>query len=164
MSPTLPPVPPPEEPQADPGAGLGAPPAFTPDELARLAAFADALLPAEDELPSATQADPSQRFLTRAIALVPHQAALVAAWLATADASDPEAELRRLELEAPFTFEALANVVFGAHLANRKIWKRIGYPGRRPRPPYADEADSFLEDGILDAVVERGPFLRQIQS
>src|SRR4029453_7268972 len=40
---------------------------------------------------------------------------------------------------------------------NLKIRKRIGYPGQGKRPPFSDEAEYDLRDGLLDPVFERGP-------
>jgi choline dehydrogenase-like flavoprotein len=40
---------------------------------------------------------------------------------------------------------------------NQKVRRRIGYPGQGKRPPYPDEADYDLRDGLLDPVIERGP-------
>ena len=40
---------------------------------------------------------------------------------------------------------------------NLKVRKRIGYPGQGKRPPFSDEAEYDLRDGLLDPVFERGP-------
>jgi hypothetical protein len=42
-----------------------------------------------------------------------------------------------------------------------KVRKRIGYPGQKPRPFFADEADYYLRDGLLAPVLERGPIYKQ---
>jgi choline dehydrogenase-like flavoprotein len=39
---------------------------------------------------------------------------------------------------------------------NLKVRRRIGYPGQGKRPPYPDEAEYDLRDGLLDPVLERG--------
>jgi hypothetical protein len=40
---------------------------------------------------------------------------------------------------------------------NPKVRKRLRYPGQKASPPYPDEADYYLRDGLLDPVIERGP-------
>ena len=48
----------------------------------------------------------------------------------------------------------------GGYYMNLKIRKRIGYPGQGKRPPFSDEAEYDLRDGLLDPVLERGPSTR----
>lgn len=129
-------------------------------QRAALAVLSDALIPPDEDFPSATAVDPSGRFIARAMTLIPRQAGLVALLLDSVDVTKPQAELHRLEREVPEAFEALLSLVFGTYFTNRKVWKRIGYPGRRPTPPYPDEADYFLAGNILAPVLERGPFFR----
>ena len=71
--------------------------------------------------------------------------------------SDPEAEARRLHADDPDGFSALAQIASGGYYMNLKIRKRIGYPGQGKRPPFADEAEYDLRDGLLDPVFARGP-------
>jgi choline dehydrogenase-like flavoprotein len=110
---------------------------------ARLAALADALIPAAGDLPSASAADPSGKWLARALAARPD---LAPAFERALGAEDVEA-LVDADREA---FEALALVVSGAYYMNLKVRKRIGYPGQKSSPPYPDEADFYLEGLIPD--------------
>jgi hypothetical protein len=94
----------------------------------RLAALADALIPAKGELPSASEADPSGKWLDRALAARPDLApaferALGADDVETLAEADPEA------------FEALAVLISGAYYMNLKVRKRIGYPGQKSSRP-----------------------------
>ena len=43
-----------------------------------------------------------------------------------------------------------------------EVRQLLGYPAgvRARQPAYPDEADSYLDDGILDAVIVRGPIYR----
>ncbi len=111
-------------------------------------------------MPSYTEVDRSGRFLTRALQALPHLAPRA---LQAADGlgdADPREYLTRLQQEQPDTFEALHLILVGAYLINRRVWKRIGYPGRKARPVLDDEADFYLEGGLLDPVVARGPIFR----
>jgi choline dehydrogenase-like flavoprotein len=108
---------------------------------ARVARLADELIPAGDGLPSASEADPSGKWLARALAARPD---LVPAFERALDA----AGARALEAEDPEAFVALTTIVAGAYTMNVKVRKRIGYPGQKPTPPFPDEADYYIE-GLL---------------
>jgi choline dehydrogenase-like flavoprotein len=107
----------------------------------RLAALADALIPAADGLPSASEADASGKWLERALAARPELAPAFERALAARD-------VRTLADEDPEAFAALAEIVSGAYYMNVKVRKRIGYPGQKSNPPFPDEADYYLE-GLL---------------
>jgi hypothetical protein len=130
------------------------------DQTARLRRLGDVLAPASETMPSFSEADKSGRFLLRAFEALPHLAPLA---IAAADAlgdSEPREYLERLSVERPEMFSALHSTVVGAYLINRRVWKRLGYPGRKPRPVLDDEADFYLEGGLLDPVIARGPIYR----
>lgn len=124
---------------------------------ATLAALADVLVPAADGLPSASEADPAGKWLARALAARPDLVPALEAVLEAARGREPAEEARRLSEEDPAGFDALATIVSGAYYMNVKVRKRIGYPGQKPSPPYPDEAEYYLRDGLLDPVVARGP-------
>lgn len=106
-----------------------------------VAELADALIPAQDGLPSASEADATGKWLARALAARPD---LAAAFERARGASD----VRRLEAEDPEAFSALTTIVAGAYYMNVKVRKRIGYPGQKASPPFPDEADYYIE-GLL---------------
>jgi choline dehydrogenase-like flavoprotein len=108
---------------------------------ARLAGLADQLIPAGDGLPSASEADPTGKWLTRALTARPD---LVPDYERALESG----ELARLEAEDPDAFAALTTVVAGAYYMNVKVRKRIGYPGQKAAPPFPDEADYYIE-GLL---------------
>jgi choline dehydrogenase-like flavoprotein len=126
----------------------------------RLAALADALIPAADGLPSASEADSGGKWLERALAARPDLAPSFERALAATDA-------RILADEDPDAFAALAEVVSGAYYMNVKVRKRIGYPGQKSNPPFPDEADYYLEgllpdrDEPLPGRVEIAPRMRR---
>jgi hypothetical protein len=119
----------------------------------RLAALADALIPAAGDLPSASDADPSGKWLDRALTARPD---LARAFERALEADDLEA----LAQADPEVFEALALVVSGAYYMNLKVRKRIGYPGQKSSPTYPDEADYYLAGDIVGPVVRRGQAYR----
>jgi hypothetical protein len=120
----------------------------------------DTLAPASDTMPSFSEADKTGRFLTRAFEALPHLGPLA---LAAADGlgeGNPDEYLQRLSAEQPETFSALHLILVGAYLINRRVWTRLGYPGRKPVPVLEDEADFYLDGGLLDQVIARGSIYR----
>jgi choline dehydrogenase-like flavoprotein len=107
----------------------------------RLAALADALVPAADGMPSASEADATGKWTKRALEARPD---LVPAFERALGAGD----LQRLAGDDPEAFSALTDIVTGAYYMNVKVRKRIGYPGQKSNPPFPDEADYYLE-GLL---------------
>jgi hypothetical protein len=130
------------------------------EQTAALRRLGDTLAPASDTMPSFSEADKSGRFLTRAFEALPHLGPLA---LAAADGlgdDEPQEYVERLAAEQPQTFAALHLILVGAYLINRRVWRRLGYPGRKPRPALDDEADVYLDGGLLDQVIARGPIYR----
>jgi hypothetical protein len=129
-------------------------------QSAILRRLGDVLAPASETMPSFSEADKSGRFLLRAFEALPHLGPLA---LQAADGIGnlpPREYLERLSSEQPETFSALHLILVGAYLINRRVWKRLGYPGRKPTPVLDDEADYYLEGGLLDPVIARGPIFR----
>ncbi len=131
------------------------------EQTAILRRLGDALAPASETMPSFSEADRSGRFLTRAFEALPHLGPLV---LAAADGlgnAEPREYVEHLSAEQPDLFVALHLILVGAYLINRRVWRRLGYPGRKPRPVLIDEADFYLDGGLLDQVIARGPIYRR---
>ncbi|OJU79779.1 MAG: hypothetical protein BGO11_02985 [Solirubrobacterales bacterium 70-9] len=70
--------------------------------------------------------------------------------------------LRLLDSRDRPRFHALSSVVAGAWLLVPEISDALGYPGQVAAPAAFDEAATQLETGILDPVIERGPFHREV--
>jgi choline dehydrogenase-like flavoprotein len=131
-----------------------------PEQRATLAALADVLIPATEAMPSASAAGAHEKWLDRALAARPELAPVLSDIAGAARARDPAEEVRRLHEEEPRAFDALALAVSGAYYMNLKVRKRIGYPGQKSNPPFPDEADYYLEGGLLDRV--RAPAQRNV--
>jgi hypothetical protein len=133
---------------------------FDPDARARLAALADALIPAGDGMPSASEAGVAGEWLDAVLAAEPGFGPALAAVLAGADVADAAGELRRIETTDPDGWGTLTTVVAGAYFLNPAIAAQVGYPGRRAIPVDVDASPDWLEDGLLDSVKSRGPIYR----
>ena len=133
---------------------------FDTDARARLAALADALIPAGDGMPSASEAGVAGAWLDAVLAAEPGFGPPLVALLAGADVADVAGELRRIETTDPGGWGTLTIVVAGAYFLNPSIAERVGYPGRRAIPVDVDASPDWLEDGLLDSVRSRGPIYR----
>ncbi|GAA1809447.1 hypothetical protein HC028_23600 [Planosporangium flavigriseum] len=126
----------------------------------RLAVFADLLISGGAGLPAATEVDVAGAWIDRALGARPDLVETVVGVLA--EEGEPAEVLARLRAQEPERFDAFAFIVAGAYLIHPRVRKLLGYPGGAPEPSpaFPDEADAYLEDGILDVVIERGPTYR----
>lgn len=133
---------------------------FDAEARARLAVLADALIPAGDGMPSASEAGVTGEWLDAIVAAEPGFGPALAAVLAEADVSDPEGELRRIQTTDHDGWGTLTTVVAGAYFLNPEIAAKVGYPGRRAIPIDADAVPDWEQDGLLESVKARGPIYR----
>ena len=130
---------------------------LTPEQRATFWALADVLIPATEEMPAASEAGSAEKWLDRALdgPARPRRAAGRRARRRGGEAIR-KPRRRRLHAEDPDGFSALAQIASGGYYMNLKIRKRIRYPGQGKRPPFSDEAEYDLRDGLLDPVYARG--------
>jgi hypothetical protein len=133
---------------------------FDADARAKLAVLADALIPAGNGMPSASEAGAAGEWLDAVLTAEPGFAGPLAAVLERADVSDPAGELQRIETTDPGGWGTLTTVVAGAYFLNPEIAERVGYPGRRAIPIDADAEPDWEQDGLLASVQARGPVYR----
>ncbi len=137
---------------------------FDTESRATLAALADVLVPEAEGMPAASQVDVQGKWVDRVLRVRPDLAAELARVLGAARGRDPVAEVARLQQEDAEGFSVLALAVTGAYYLHPRVRKLIGYPGQKKNPPYPDEADYYLRDGLVDPVVARGPIYRPTPS
>lgn len=126
----------------------------------RLRALADALIPGGEGLPAASEIDTTGKWIDRALTARPDLVQCVVE-LAAAP-GEPDAILDRLRKDDPEAFDRVTEAISGAYLLSPRVRRLLGYPGAapKPKPPLRDEAELYLEDGILDGVTARGPIYR----
>lgn len=132
------------------------------DARRRLAGLADALITGGDGFPAPSEIGVGDVWIDDAVRAMPVSAAAVAAVLERP--GDPGEVLAALMEDEPGTFMAFAQVVSGAYLMHPRVRRALGYTGPAPAPnPAMDgEAEYFLEGGILDPVIERGPIYVEV--
>lgn len=136
------------------------PPELTQERQVTLAALAAELVPAVDPWPSASDASVVEKWAARALAALPDHARALARVLDLAEGRDPASEIRRLEHEDSEGLDVLVLVVVGAYYLSPKVRRVLGYPGPKRNPALIDEADYYLEGGLLDPVLARGSIYR----
>jgi hypothetical protein len=120
-----------------------------------LAGLADALIPAADGMPSASEAGATGPLLDEVLRVRGDLEEPLAALSAAAAGRDPAAEIARLEADEPELFEALTTAIAGGYFMSADVRDRLGYPGQ--------EALELVDDhdpSLLQPVIERGPIYR----
>ncbi len=149
------------------GAGGATTPGATADPLlafdaaarAALTAVADHLIPAAHGMPSAGEVidDARLRFVLNAR---PDLAEPLAAALRPGLGEDAPARLAALEGTEPDHYQALISTVVFAYYTDRGVRDLLGYPGQEAKTIYSWKVPDFVEEGLSDAVLARGPVWR----
>jgi hypothetical protein len=124
---------------------------------AQLGAIADELIPAGSGMPSASEAGVSGQYLDEVLAARPDLASPLEAALASVEGVEDAIAALRADAGA---WGVITAVVPAAYFLNPEMRAAIGYPGLEARPIDPDAAPDYLEDGLLDSVVARGPVYR----
>jgi hypothetical protein len=144
--------------------GVKAPPtdplaALNEDARARLAAIADRLIPDAHGMPSAAKVltDDRLRFVLTAR---PDLVGPLAAALRPELGDDPQFRLDLLGRDEPAVLGALQLVVVAGYYTDRRVRDLIGYPGQLAIEVRSWQYPPYLEEGLIDAVLARGPVWR----
>jgi len=131
---------------------------FDGNQRAALAALADVLIPAGNGFPSASQAGVAADGLDQVISFQPGIAAGLLDVLEKSKTRPPEEAVADLQKNDPAAFGVLAELVAGAYFLNPIVRSRVGYTGQGPHP--IDPHPDYLDDGLLQSVLSRGPIYR----
>ncbi len=133
-------------------------PVSTMPELdhSRLAQFADVLISGSPGWPSASQADVHGKWMDITLAARPDLIEVVTDVLSRA--GEPRDILQQIKTTDMVRFDRFSIAIAGTYLMNPRIRKQLGLPAGVPeaKPPFPDEADYYLEDGLIEPVVARG--------
>jgi hypothetical protein len=133
--------------------------AWSPAERATLSAVADRLIPAAHGMPSAADVvgDDRLRFVlnARPDLLEPLRAALRPTL-----GDDVPARLDRLGRDEPATLAALQLVLVAGYYTDRRVRELIGYPGQMALDIRSWQVPAYLDEGLVDALLARGPSWR----
>ena len=131
---------------------------FDITERVLLAGLADVLIPAGAGFPSASEAGVASEGLDQVLSVRPELAAGLKKLLASAGGRPPAKFVAELETHDPGSFGILAELVPGAYFLNPQVRAKLGYEGQSPRP--IDPHPDYLDEGLLQSVIDRGPIYR----
>ena len=120
------------------------------------AAIADHLIPEAYGMPSAGNVVGEAR-LRFVLTARPDLVEPLLAALRPELGEDPVARLAALERDEPANHESLLLVVVGGYYTDKDVRERIGYPGQLAKQLYSWKVPDFVEEGLIDQVVARGP-------
>jgi hypothetical protein len=126
----------------------------------RLAELADRLIPAEGDMPSASQAGAVGRWLDAVLAARPDFETPLAGLEASTAGLSPAEAIAALPERDPAGWSALTAAVVAAYYMNPDVCERVGYAGQRAIPLDPDAPPDYLQDGLLESVKARPPVYR----
>ena len=131
---------------------------LTDEQRSNLAAVADRLIPAAHGMPSAGAVVDEERLRfvlnARPDLIEPLRAAL------GAGPADVDARLDMLARDNPKALGALQLVIVAGYYTDKTVRELIGYPGQMALSLRSWELPEYLEEGLIDVVLARGPIWR----
>ena len=131
---------------------------FDTNERTVMAGLADVLIPKADGFPSASEAGVAGEGLDQVLSFRPDLAAGLKKLLDSAQGQPAAAFVAELRKNDPASFGLLAEIVPGAYFLNPEVRARLDYHGQGPRP--INPRPEYLDDGLLQSVIDRGPIYR----
>ena len=120
------------------------------------AAIADRLIPAGHGMPSAAEVVTADR-LRFVLDARPDLVAPLAVALGPELGEDVATRLEKLENEDPMALAALQLAIVAGYYTDGGVRERIGYGGQQAIPVDAETRPAYVEEGLIDAVIGRGP-------
>jgi hypothetical protein len=133
---------------------------FDEEDRRTYARLADVLIPAKDQYPSASQAGVAGVLLDVVLRSRPDLSGGLRGVLSSAKGQDPSEFVFGLEKEDPEAFGVLTILVRGAYFMNPTVRRLFGYRGQLAEPIDYEARPEYLEDDILQPVIQRGPIYR----
>ena len=131
---------------------------FNAQERSTLATLADVLIPSGDGFPAASAAGVAGDGLDQVLSFRPDLAPGLKKLLAAADGCPAAEFVAGLKANDPAGFGLLAELVPAAYFLNQEVRAKLNYHGQGPRP--IDPRPHYLDDGLLQSVLDRGPIYR----
>jgi hypothetical protein len=124
--------------------------------------LADELLPAHGTLPAASAADVAGPILDRILQWRPDLAPDLLRGVAASRSLGARDALVALEQHDRSAFDAIRFAVLGAYFQHADVMRALAYRGQESRPVAEDETPDYLQQSLLDAVIERGAIWRRV--
>jgi hypothetical protein len=133
--------------------------AFDAGRRATFAAVADHLIPDAHGMPSAGAVVGKAR-LRFVLGARPDLSEPLRSALRPELGDDPAARLSALERDEPGNHAALLLAVVGGYYTDKSVRERLGYPGQLAKQLYSWKYPEYMEEGLIDQVLARGPIWR----
>jgi hypothetical protein len=128
-------------------------------ERALLVSVADHLIPAANGMPSAAEVVTDER-LRFVFGARPDLAEPVRTALRQGLSGEPAARVATLAAEDPAALGALQLAIVAGYYTDKRVRELIGYPGQEALTIRTWEVPPYIEEGLIDAVLARGPVWR----
>ena len=129
------------------------------NERAVFAALADMLIPASEGFPSASEAGVAVDGLDEVLLFRPDLVSGLKMLLTSSRGQPPAEVVAELQKNDPAGFGLLTEIAAGAYFLNPQVLAKLGYTGQQPKP--IDPHPDYLDDGLLQAVLNRGAIYRR---
>jgi hypothetical protein len=126
---------------------------------ATLSAVAGLLIPEAHGMPSAGDVVGEAR-LRFVLGARPDLAAPLREALRPELGGDPAARLATLEREEPDRHAALISTIVFGYYTDKRVRELLRYPGQEAKTLYSWKVPDFIEEGLTDQVLARGPVWR----
>jgi len=133
--------------------------AFDTARRATFAAIADRLIPEAHGMPSAGAVVREAR-LRFVLTARPDLFEPLLQALRPELGDDPAGRLATLERDEPDAHGALLLAVVGGYYTDKDVRDRLGYPGQEAKTLYSWQYPVYLEEGLIEPVLARGPIWR----
>ncbi len=133
--------------------------AFDEAQLAAFTAVAGHLVPAAHGMPSAGEVVGAAR-IRFVLESRPDLIEPLGAALRPGLGDDPAARLAALERDEPDLHSALVSTVVFGYYTDKDVRERLGYPGQEAKTIYSWQVPDFIEEGLIEPVLARGPVWR----
>ena len=134
---------------------------FTATNRETLAGLADVLIPASKTMPSASDVGVEGELLDRLLDVrgdIADDLQRVLDWAAPLDAEEAVSTLRT---DDDAGFQTLTFAVAGCYLMDKRVGELLRYPGQEAKQVDPFDYVSYVEEGLLEPVISRGPIFRE---
>jgi hypothetical protein len=128
----------------------------------RLRTVADVLIPNAHGMPAASEVGVADGQLDRVVAARPDLGEAIARALPRIDLDDVMGSAERLRAADPDLHHLLMLTIVGGYYIHPDVRKRLEYDGQEPVEVRPEIIPPYVEEGLLDAVVRRGPIYRPV--
>ena len=128
----------------------------------RLRVFADVLIPAAHDMPSASEVGVADGQLDRVLAVRPDLTDPLLRAIAQVDPADHEGSLEHLVRDDAEAHDALLLAIVGGYYTDADVRRRLGYDGQVPTEVRPEIIPNYVEEGLIEPLLARGPVYRQV--